>query len=145
MLLPFGNNQWNSLQLDYNSKLPEGETFHDSDSIKLKVYALKNLGSRPETPSALRTFFEPNSPYFNRRTPVTVFTLEPPPTETEASPASAAAPQSADADPVEPPSVVADTTNSVVEKLQDLQVVSRRYISSQHTANIIVLTTVRLE
>ncbi|EGZ10215.1 hypothetical protein PHYSODRAFT_401812, partial [Phytophthora sojae] len=41
-ILPFGSNQWNAVQLQYNTGLPNGFGARDADSIKRKFYALKN-------------------------------------------------------------------------------------------------------
>ncbi|GMF21921.1 unnamed protein product [Phytophthora lilii] len=41
-LLPFGSNQWNAVQLEYNTNLPNGFSARDTDSIKRKFNALKN-------------------------------------------------------------------------------------------------------
>ncbi|KAF1776560.1 hypothetical protein PC129_g23738 [Phytophthora cactorum] len=50
-ILPFGSNQWNAVQLQYNTGLPNGFSTRDAESIKRKFYALKNTRTPTGDPS----------------------------------------------------------------------------------------------
>ncbi|KAF1772662.1 hypothetical protein GQ600_26125 [Phytophthora cactorum] len=50
-ILPFGSNQWNAVQLQYNTRLPNGFSTRDAESIKRKFYALKNTRKPTGDPS----------------------------------------------------------------------------------------------
>ncbi|ETL37594.1 hypothetical protein L916_10745 [Phytophthora nicotianae] len=59
-ILPFGSNQWNAVELQYNTKLPDGFPVHDAESIKRKFYALKNT-RKPSGDSACPADVKPNA------------------------------------------------------------------------------------
>ncbi|GMF55329.1 unnamed protein product [Phytophthora fragariaefolia] len=52
-ILPFGSNQWNAVQLQYNTNLPDGLHARDTESLKRKFYALKNTRKPTGDPSSL--------------------------------------------------------------------------------------------